>query len=93
LSVSCENCIEDGELILNLNLPRDADIDVEIYNIVGQKARSISRKGVFGMNRIKVDMNLAKGLYFYRIEARYSDGRKESVLGRCIGNEQGRRGV
>ncbi|MDI6751718.1 MAG: hypothetical protein QME07_02515 [bacterium] len=37
LSVFGSNYIENSSLILNLNLPQNADVSVNVYNIVGQK--------------------------------------------------------
>ena len=57
--------------IIDVILPSSEDVDLEIYNIIGQRIGTLSYKMLpAGRHQIKIDGgNLASGVYIYRLLA------------------------
>ncbi|MEW6680317.1 MAG: Ig-like domain-containing protein [bacterium] len=83
LQVLGSNYIENKNLTLKILLPQSAKVQVDVYNIVGQKVRS-KEAYLSGSSIMSIDMDVSRGLYFYKVSAEYGDGEKESRLGRMV---------
>lgn len=61
---------------IRFDLPRDTRITIEIYNVLGQRVRSIVDDYLeAGVHTMSFDASsLAGGVYFYKMDARSSDG-------------------
>ena len=55
---------------INVTLNQNEDINLTVFNTVGQLVVSKNVKGVVGVNTIEVDAaNLTSGIYFYTVKA------------------------
>jgi len=65
--------------IINYELPITSEIELSIYNILGQKvATLVSKKQPAGRYQVEWDASrFASGVYFYRLSA---EGRAQSVV-------------
>lgn len=56
---------------IRFNLARKNNVQLEIFNILGQKVLEIKRKSMgAGQHELKIDLNrMASGLYLYRLQA------------------------
>jgi predicted outer membrane repeat protein len=69
--------------IIDVILPSSEDVDLEIYNIIGQRIITLSYKMLpAGRHQIKIDGgNLASGIYIYRLLAGpHHDVKKMTVI-------------
>jgi hypothetical protein len=57
---------------LVLDLPEDATIQVEVYNVLGQRVMKIAdREASSGLAQtLQLQTSLASGVYFYRVQAK-----------------------
>jgi len=55
---------------ISFNLDRDSDVNIGIYNVIGQKVADFSGRYSTGENMVTWDASsAASGVYFYRVEA------------------------
>jgi len=69
---------------IQFSLPVDAQVKINIYNLVGEKAAEIA-SGNFAAGTHKVNFNastLTSGIYFYRLDATGTDGNTFSSIGK-----------
>jgi len=67
---------------IKFNLPRKSAVQLQIFNILGQKVLEIHRKKMAaGQHEFTVDLNrMASGLYFYRLQAGDNVAIKKLIL-------------
>ncbi|HAX49163.1 MAG TPA: hypothetical protein DCX92_09275, partial [Bacteroidetes bacterium] len=57
------------------DIPRDANVSIKIYDLLGREVFSVSEYKTAGSHEVLFDgSNLASGLYFYSLEASPSTG-------------------
>ena len=71
---------------INFSLPVDSRVTLEVYNILGQKVKTlISNELTAGNNNITFDASgFNSGVYIYRIEAEGNNGEKFSAIKKMI---------
>jgi hypothetical protein len=66
-----------------MDLPSEATVTVSVYNLLGQRVRSVERQmGAGSGQMVQLDgLRLASGQYFYRVEAdlEEADSEKETA--------------
>ena len=68
--------------VIEFNLPKAANVKIEVYNLVGQKIETLLNKSMpAGYHEVEFNpRNLASGIYFYRIEAGEFQDVKKMIL-------------
>ncbi len=63
-------------------LPNPANVRIEVYNLAGQKIRTLLNKTMLsGSNQVEFNaQNLSNGIYFYRIDAGEFQDVKKMIL-------------
>jgi hypothetical protein len=67
--------------IIRYTLPTESKVTIKVYNLVGQEIRQlVNAAETAGIHEITFNAgSLASGVYFYRITAAASDGKREFV--------------
>lgn len=68
---------------IEYDLPKSADVKIEVFNIAGQKIRTLlNEKMAAGSHQVEFNaQNLSSGIYFYKIEAgKFQDVKKMILL-------------
>jgi hypothetical protein len=67
---------------IRYGLPKTSDVKIEIYNIIGQKIKTLLDKPMeAGYHQVEFNsQNLSSGIYFYRIEAGEFQDVKKMIL-------------
>jgi len=67
---------------IKYDLPKPADVRIEVFNITGQKIRTLlNRKMAAGSHQVEFNAyNLSSGVYYYRIEAGEFQDVKKMIL-------------
>jgi len=69
LSLS-SNPVVNGEIDFTYNLPRNKEIRISLYNILGQEAKLLFKGlGTEGSHRIRERLDIPAGIYFLRLTA------------------------
>jgi len=69
-----------------LDLPEDATVSVEVYNILGQRVLRIDEQPMSsGLNQeLRLQSSLASGVYLYRLQARAVNGKTTTKTGKMM---------
>jgi len=73
----------NGEFQLSFTLPKALEVQLELYNLMGQKVYHVQHQGILGANRLKVDLppEIVTGLYIFRINSQlYNQTGKLSIV-------------
>ncbi len=70
----------NGSLTLKFGLPGATKVQVEIYNILGQRLYSKEQKFSVGWHHLKLPADFSSGLYFIRLNSKYGSATVKGII-------------